>query len=204
MSYKVNNQEYDFGSIANQRITGQLVKNEVASNVTDLVEFVLNSEDGPFSYEDIENYYTYKTYNAEKLSESEKEERLEEWGEELETIEDEIAQLETAIEEAEEGEGTAAYQTALSQLENKRDELTEQIEFLENAESEPQEIYEWWIVSEYLAEKLKEKGEPILTDNRYYWGRTTTGQAILMDGVISEIAHEMGILEGQESDWSKK
>ena len=71
-------------------------------------------------------------------------------------------------------------------------------------ESEPQEVYEWWIVTEWLYKKLKDKGYPVLEwGNNYFWGRCTTGQAILLDGVISDICEEMGILEGQKYDWSK-
>lgn len=66
------------------------------------------------------------------------------------------------------------------------------------------EIYEYWLISEYLAEKLREHGEAVF---EYYgltvWGRTTTGQAILLDGVIRKIAREMEILPGQRYDWSK-
>ena len=36
------------------------------------------------------------------------------------------------------------------------------------------------------------------------WGRCTTGQAILLDGVITRICADMGILEGQEYAWSTK
>ena len=72
-------------------------------------------------------------------------------------------------------------------------------------ESEPQEIFEWWIVSKWLAQKLSAKGEPVLEwGNNWYWGRTCSGQAILLDGVISEICEEMEILEGQRKDWGKK
>ena len=51
-----------------------------------------------------------------------------------------------------------------------------------------QEIFEWWVVSDWLAKKLREVGEPIL-ENDYgtWWGRTCTGQAILLDGVIENI-----------------
>lgn len=71
-------------------------------------------------------------------------------------------------------------------------------------DSELQEVYEWWIVSKFLYKKLKAKGHPVLEwGNNYYWGRCTTGQAILFDGVISDICSEMGILEGQQYDWSK-
>jgi len=54
------------------------------------------------------------------------------------------------------------------------------------------EIYEWWRVSTWLLEKLAKKGEPILrTDYGDYWGRTCTGQAILLDNVISEIYKDL-------------
>ena len=54
-----------------------------------------------------------------------------------------------------------------------------------------QDVYEHWIVSDRLAEKLKARGE-VVKDfmNLTIWGRTTTGQAIAMDGVIEAIAQE--------------
>lgn len=79
-----------------------------------------------------------------------------------------------------------------------------EFESQDDLEQEPQEVFEWWIVTEYLYNKLKEKGEPVLEwGNNYYWGRTCSGQAILLDGVISEICSDMEILEGQANDWSK-
>jgi hypothetical protein len=67
------------------------------------------------------------------------------------------------------------------------------------------EIYEHWIVTDWLADKLENHGEKVLKDffGMTIWCRTTTGQAILLDGVISEICAEMEILEGQQNDWSK-
>lgn len=57
---------------------------------------------------------------------------------------------------------------------------------------ENSEIMEWWLVTPYMAELLKEKGEVILSDyDCYWWGRTTSGQALYMDGVIQEIAEQM-------------
>lgn len=74
----------------------------------------------------------------------------------------------------------------------------------EEVENEPKEVYEWWIVSSYLAEKLKEENQAIAEwGNNFYWGRETTGQAILLDGVISRICNKMEILHGQKYDWSK-
>lgn len=50
------------------------------------------------------------------------------------------------------------------------------------------EIFEWWIVSEWLANQLKAEGEPILNvDEGTWWGRTCTGQAIFLDGTIKHI-----------------
>ena len=54
------------------------------------------------------------------------------------------------------------------------------------------EVLEWWLVTPYMAEMLKEKGEVILSDyDCYWWGRTTSGQALYMDGVIQEIAEQI-------------
>lgn len=59
-------------------------------------------------------------------------------------------------------------------------------------EEETQEIFEWWLVSSWIADKLKEKGEPIL-DNDYgiWWGRCCSGQAVYMDGVMQEIYNDL-------------
>lgn len=55
-------------------------------------------------------------------------------------------------------------------------------------EPQPNEIYEWWLVSDWLAEKLNEFEQPILeTDYGIWWGRTTTGQAIKLDWVIQQL-----------------
>ena len=74
----------------------------------------------------------------------------------------------------------------------------------QDIDTEPQDIMEWWLVTEWLYRKLGEKGEPILTDGQsYWWGRCATGQAILLDGVISEICSDMEILEGQRLEWKE-
>ena len=60
---------------------------------------------------------------------------------------------------------------------------------------EAQEIFEWYIISKWLYEKLKEKGEPVLSyeDFNYFWGRTTTGQSVCLDNVIQDLAEELRI-----------
>ena len=54
------------------------------------------------------------------------------------------------------------------------------------------EVFEWWLVDEWFANRLDEHNEPLLR-NEYgvWWGRTCTGQAICMDSVIEEIFDEL-------------
>ncbi len=57
---------------------------------------------------------------------------------------------------------------------------------------QPQEIFEWWLVSQWLGMKLLMNGEPIINnDYGIWWGRTTTGQAISMDYIIQEIYDDL-------------
>ena len=88
---------------------------------------------------------------------------------------------------------------------NEIEALNDEIQELEYEQERPQEVFEWWRVTSYLYEKLGNKGEVVLEGpNGYYWGRCCTGQAILLDGVISQICADNEILEGQEYDWSKR
>lgn len=59
----------------------------------------------------------------------------------------------------------------------------------EHAQDNPAEVYEWWRVSSWLCDKLHEHGE-VTIDNGYghWWGRTCTGQNLLMDGTLQAIA----------------
>lgn len=68
-------------------------------------------------------------------------------------------------------------------------------ELCENNDIEPhyREVYEHWIVSDWLADKLAEKGEKVDKDfaGMTVWARTTTGQAIYCDHVIEQITAEL-------------
>ena len=78
--------------------------------------------------------------------------------------------------------------TTIAENERKADELESKIEELEQEQSEPQEIFEWWLVSDFMAKKLEDQKEPILkNDYGTWWGRTYTGQSIFLDHVIEEI-----------------
>ena len=64
---------------------------------------------------------------------------------------------------------------------------------LDNADTRPQEVYEYWIVSEWLASKLAARGCVIHRDffNLPLWGRCATGQAIKLDAVIRDVVREL-------------
>jgi hypothetical protein len=62
----------------------------------------------------------------------------------------------------------------------------------------PQEVYEWWAVSPWLFEELRKRGEPVIDTFPHLWGRTTTGQAIALDGVISDIQRAHKYAQGDE------
>lgn len=65
------------------------------------------------------------------------------------------------------------------------------------------DVFEHWIVSDWLANRLEKHGEKVLRDffGMTVWCRCTTGQAILLDSVISEICFELEILCGQKYEW---
>lgn len=64
---------------------------------------------------------------------------------------------------------------------------------LEGIEPYEREVYEHWIVSHWLGERLADMGEKVDFDfaGLVIWARTTTGQAICMDYVIQQIAKDL-------------
>jgi len=55
------------------------------------------------------------------------------------------------------------------------------------------EVYEHWIVSDWLADRLSEQGEKVDKDfaGLTVWARTTTGQGIASDSVIERICADL-------------
>jgi len=50
------------------------------------------------------------------------------------------------------------------------------------------EIYEWWSISEWLADKLKNLDEIILdTPHGYFWGRSSTGVCLITESVLEHV-----------------
>ncbi len=61
-----------------------------------------------------------------------------------------------------------------------------------DSDPEPAEVFEWWRVSPMLCNQLRDIGRVVLdNDYGYWWGRTCTGQGLLMDGVLQEVAAAM-------------
>ena len=53
------------------------------------------------------------------------------------------------------------------------------------------EIFEHWVVTRWMADTLRERGEVVVDFmNLDVWARTTTGQSIALDGVIRDIIKE--------------
>ncbi|UPK67965.1 hypothetical protein [Chitinophaga filiformis] len=179
-------------SIKNQKIKGAFVNANVIANVSQIVEYILqtsvDNNQAPFSYDDLENLYHYEDTDGNCYTAAEKDDLLEELQQELESLQE--------LQDESEDE------RIILELESKVQDLRERIDQLDNAEEVPSEVYEWWIVSHWLGNKLKDNGEVIIYDGMHtYWGRCTTGQAILLDSVIAEICTEMEILDGQRYAW---
>lgn len=57
------------------------------------------------------------------------------------------------------------------------------------SDPDPAEIFEWWRIDSFLCAQLRAIGEPVLdNDYGYWWGRTCTGQGMLMDGTLQKVA----------------
>lgn len=65
--------------------------------------------------------------------------------------------------------------------------------YIDDIEPYEREVFEHWIVSDWLADKLAEKGEKVDKDfcGLTVWARTTTGQGIANDWVIEQIIADL-------------
>jgi predicted nuclease with TOPRIM domain len=170
-------------SNVNQKIKGKFVEREVYANVGTMVEYILNKScedrEAPFTWDDVINMYADNS-------------------EEIEDKQEQIDELNNKIMEVNEDDEN--FETIIDNLQEQIDDLQNKIDELENEQEEPREVYQWFLVSDWLCQKLKEHGEVVIEDENI-WGRGCCGQAILLDGVISNICEEMEILEGQKYEW---
>lgn len=139
----------DANSSVNQKIKGEFVSREVYCNVNSLVEYCLSKgyedRESPVSLDSIENFYEYPEYYGTYAkfaggSEAQRDAEIERLRDIQDKYDSDIASSNDKI-----------YDII-------RDEIAE----IENLETEPQEIFEWWAVSSYLYEKLKEHGCPVV------------------------------------------
>lgn len=184
-------------STTNQQIKQKFIQQHVYANVNETTEYIINKgyedRDAPFNFDDVTNFYIYPEWNKDLQGENlyfegGTEDDKEEFLNEFIRLEGESENL---FNEGKISEET--HERNLSLIDDAKSEF-------EDLETEPQDVFEWWIVSDYLCNKLEQKGCVVIEDHNI-WGRTTTGQAILLDYVITEICAEMQILEGQQNSW---
>jgi hypothetical protein len=62
----------------------------------------------------------------------------------------------------------------------------------EDGELEGKEIFQWFLVSSWLAEKLEEIGEPVLRlEDACWWGRTQCGIGLTEDETLIRIVENI-------------
>lgn len=188
---------YNFGSFANepenQSIKDEFVGKHVFCNLTQFVEFSLvrECEDSPILWEDVENLYTQKVLEDQYRTEY--------------NSRDNETTLFIATNDGEEEVKTKTGKHDIWDFDEVPYDAQEYEEGEpETEEGEHKEIFEWWAVSDYLMRQLKKMGEPVADVWPCIWGRTTTGQAILLDYEISQICINMGILVGLDNSWGKE
>lgn len=195
-------------STVNQQIKDKLIDREINAVMTTEINSLLMASDLTGDYEsfpswnEIENYWNTPEYNGKFVhynGTDDKEETLDNYRERLEQWE----VLEDIYRDAFYCEDDSIMEVNYLNIEKKREHFRNEIEDLENLEIEPAEIMQWYNVSKWYYEKLKEHGEAVLEYGcGYYWGRQAYGQAVSLDFITAKIAYEMGILEGQEWSWA--
>ncbi|OQY10293.1 MAG: hypothetical protein B6I28_01215 [Fusobacteriia bacterium 4572_132] len=197
----MENVKIDYNSEINQKIKGEFVSREVYTCFSYEMDSILKmsyqveNSDLP-TWEDIENFYYFDTDEViyiimEAFSSNEND--FIEYANNPNTFNRRVL-------------NKGDFKVFLNALDDEElEELADEFNIdIDDARSKPHEIFEYWIISKYFYNKLKEKGYPVIAwGNNYYWGRCMTGQAILLDYVISNICEEMEILEGQKYSWAK-
>lgn len=63
------------------------------------------------------------------------------------------------------------------------------LEDLQENGSDQKEVFEWWLVTKWLADKIEALGGVIIkSDYGTWWGREETGQSLTMDYHIKQVA----------------
>lgn len=210
-----------------QDLCGKFVGREVYCCLTSEIEYILkkswDDSDALYSYEndDIENLYYYRIegidlsgLNLSVVSNAELKKNIEEMENYADDYSEEdkdtlISEIDNYIDEMsnemddydnllDEPINDFTHERNTKQIEAIRTKLDDYKTEVENAESEMQEIFEWWAVSSWFADKLIAAGHPVIKNNYGVdlWGRCTTGQAILLDGIVRTLTKERYDVEG--------
>lgn len=200
-------------SSVNQRIKSEFINKHVYSNANSMVEYILSKgyeEDGsnvPFSWDDVTNqyYYEYQGHyiTLDNASEEGRDQAIEKANVLLSKQNDKLDILNSKLEELDtdkDNNETNTLKENIADIESKISAMEDEIYDVENIEGQQTDVFEWYTVSNFLSKKLQEHNEPIIEDENI-WGRCTTGQAILLDYVITKICADMEVLEGQANSW---
>ena len=207
----------NYHSSENQEIVGKFVNREINCCLTAMVEELISCEKI-----DIWEYLEpYAIIDGEELTQSEAEELKEKYENFSNALTDRTAEIHDTYllnEELMYGMYENDYseyvdELKISDIHKKQlktckkfyDKYEKIIDEIESADFDKYpEIFEYWSVSDWFAEKLKAKGQIIIEDYGHsIWGRQTTGQAILLDYVVCNICNDMEILTGQANSWGK-
>ena len=72
------------------------------------------------------------------------------------------------------------------------DEVMSEAQAVVEANWQEPEVYEWWAVSNWLGETLRDLGEVIIDAYPMIWGRQCSGQAIALDSTMYEVLDSIG------------
>lgn len=193
--------------LENQKIIDEFVHREVLCDVTDMVEFILNSTEDcvPFTYDDVVHQEAvvceecgmseFAPISADDPRVTIKENK------DASSYERFICPTCGASFETEADARDCCIDIPLMRCINcghviSIDEYDEMLD-IEYAD------LEWWKVTSWMLKKLRDHGE-IVIENENLWGRHyKRGSNVSKESVVRDICHEIEILCGQRFDWSK-
>ena len=198
----------DYNSEINQEIKREFVQKEVFVNITSLANCEINRVYNGEGSELIDEEDLYKTvYNLdtplfylEELTAKETDELTSELSEDLKTVQ-KFDNLESI--KGLKCEHVINNLIAYESISDLMGVISESLENIKETpgDSIPLEYYEVFAVSDYLANKLIEKGETVLDfGNLWGWCRSVFGQSVHLDNVISVICEDLGLLKTKEEE----
>ncbi len=182
--------------------TGKLMESIKGGKNCEIYEEIENLYKYSIDIPDIQNLIIHEKISScrEDVLEKERERLIKELREKIGELKGEENFSKMVLEDEEISEETNKENQV--HIDERIAELENYLTGIENARGEMRKISEWMHVSNWLHDSLLEKGEPVWNDGQVYvWGRTSTGQAVLFDDVITEICSDMEILEGQKKEW---